>query len=214
MTLVEVRNLLKETVFSTDNIAPALKIVEKNYLSYKRRYLWWSETHSNEQFLIFNPLPYVGKYPAKLRAIPYWSKYDNNLHTLLFSSVRNGKGWLIAALIEGEIEFYTMHSIDRYEQRVDYNLYMTRHIENVGKLLINNNMSWVRCDNVLYPRKTYAVVRDGMFLCKYENGVCLKTTFISKDLFGPEQKDFYNRQLPELNKHLVENGSPIIEMAA
>ena len=214
MSLEEVRVLLEKTVFSPENKRRIETKVDRDSLKYKRKHLRWLESCTDELYQIFDPIKVEDSYPIKLIGIPYFSKNNNQGHIMFFSAVRVKKGWLIAALIEDEIEFFTMHSIDGFEQRKDANLYQTRLLKNIGKMLINNNMSWVCNYNENGFSATYDIVRDGMYICTNENGIWLKKTFVTTDMFRPEQRRFYNTQVSCLNEHLKDRGIPLIGMVA
>ena len=212
MSLTEIKKLLKETVFSTENMAPISGLLNQNFLKYKRQYIFW-ETDENKQeeiYKIFAPLPYSGKYPVKLIVIPYYSRDNMQLQQMCFCIFNHKDKVLHAALIENEIQFYCSHSSDRFDERINGNLISKRTPKGIGEMLIFNNMSYVKEYKHEGYFEYYDIVRDGIYCCINEKGIWLRKTFVSRDMLFPSQVKFYNENVPELNKHLILRGIPPI----
>ena len=212
MSLTEVKNRLKETVFSTENMAPISGLLKQNFLKYRRQYFHW-ETDENkyeEIYKIFDPLPYRGKYPVELIAIPYLSRVNLQPQTMCFCSFKHKKNTLHAALIDNEIEFYSLHSSDRFDERFSGNFISKRTPEEIGKMFIFNNMSWLKRYDLNGFPYYYDIVRDGIYCCSNVKGLWLRKTFISRDMLYPSQVKFYNENVQKLNKHLIQQGIPPI----
>lgn len=133
---------------------------------------------------------------------------------MFHASIQHGRNRILAALINNNIEFFTQHSLNRYEERSLGRFQPIGDIRTIGKMLIKNNMSWECGYKIGGTEYKYVVVRDGIFICTNVQGIWLRTTFISRDMFRLGQKQFYNKQLPELNRYLRSIGSPPIDRAA
>ena len=212
MPLPEVEIRLKETVFSTENMAPISRLLKQNFLKYRRQYLHWDtdENKQEEIYKIFDPLPYRGKYPVKLIAIPYQSRENSHPQTMCFCIFNHKEYVLHAALIDNEIQFYSSHSSDRFDERVNGNFISKRDPKGIGKMLIYNNMSCVKKYDFDGFPYYYDIVRDGIYCCSNEKDIWLRKTFISRDMLYESQVEFYNENLPKLNKHLIRRGIPPI----
>lgn len=212
-SMLQVKNHLMETVFSEENMSPTINIVSQNFFKYRRQFLFWeTKRNENELYLIFPPLNYTGKYPAKLLTIPYCT-YDQRKVKIMYYTVfnyRNHKG--VAVLIEDDIVIYTWHCIDRYAIRV-WGVHPSKVTdEMVVEMLIYNNMSYVcRLEDNISPCQIYDIVRDGIYGCEFENGIIVRKTFLNNEMLSPIQVRFKNDKLKFLNEHLKRLGIPKID---
>lgn len=212
-SLPKVQKHLQETIFSAENIKEIENIMEKNALSYKRQYLRWLEDCGDEMFCIFDPIKYKGEYPT-LVGTPYYTRDGKQIHIMYHTYANHGKYRILAALNNKKVVLYAPHCVDRYEQRFYGRLIPIRDVKTAGEMLIYNNMTWECSCNENGVLKTYCVVIDGMYGCKNKQGIWMRMTLLTPDLFSHEQKKFYNSQLPVINKRLIDEGSPIIDTAA
>lgn len=213
MSLTEIKKLLKETVFSTENMAPISGLLNQNSLKYRRQYNSWDtdENKQEEIYKIFEPLNYGGKFPVKLIVIPYQSRRNFQPQTMCFCIFKHKKNILHAALIDNKIEFYSLHSSDRFDERFNGNFISKRTPEEIGRMFIFNNMSWLKKYDLDGSSYYYDIVRDGIYCCSNVKGLWLRKTFISRDILYPSQVKFYNENVPDLNKYLIQRGIPPIK---
>ena len=212
MSLTEIKKLLKETVFSTENMAPIPMLLKQNFAKYRRSCIFW-ETDENKQeeiYKIFEPLNYGGDFPVKLVVIPYYSRGNSQIQTMCFCIFKHKKNILHAALIDNKIEFYSLHSSDRFDERFNGNFISKRTPEEIGRMFIFNNMSWLKKYDLNGSSYYYDIVRDGIYCCSNVKGLWLRKTFISRDMLYPSQVKFYNENVPDLNKYLIQRGIPPI----
>lgn len=211
MSLEGVRNYLKKTVFSNANLAPLA--IEANKLKYINQFVQWTTARKDDElFKIFSPVSSKMKYRLTLYGVPY-GMYGNRTIKMMYFTIFYYRNFeLVAALINDEVLIYTKHSIDRYDEHFLGNTYSDRTINMIGKMLISNNLSWVKRYEYDGIFSYYDIVRDGMYCCTNEKGMWLRKTFISRDMFFPSQVKFYNDNLPELNQYLKEQGIPPINV--
>lgn len=200
MSLAEVRNLLAKTMFSAENIEQIkteVKQDHRNTLQYRRKYLCWLEGCKNKPFCFLDQVADKGKYPIRLVGTLYYSRDSTQINFMFHAVVQYREHRLVTALINNNIEFFTQHSINRYEERFLGRFQPVWNMRTIGEMLINNNMSWESGYKINGTEYKYVVVRDGIFICTNVQGIWLRKTFISHDMFRLGQKQFYNNQLPD-----------------
>lgn len=214
MSLAEVSNFLKETVFSIDNVKQVEDKVAGDFERNRRQFLRWAENPKGELFKIFDSITCKDNCPIPLIGFPYQSRDSHRPSVMFYATVLYRSYKLVAALINNNVEFFTQHSIDRYKERFQGELVPNGQINSIGRMLIYNNISLICNYNDNNHREIYSIVRDGIFICANKQGVLLRKTFIAPDMFAAEQRRFYNRQLPALNGLLKQEGRPTTVMAA
>lgn len=217
MTLDDVGDYLMETVFSNENLQPALNILNKNFKRYKKTYRDWLFTRDKDDlYKIFNPLPYNGKYPQKLTAIPYWSKDGKDVRWITFTRINHNGFKGIALGNDTTIDFYSEHCIERYAERCLGEKLKFGEIDDIfiGDMLIYNEMSYQKEYEYQGVVSIYEIVRDGVFLSYPGSKYKMIRTFITSAEFFEQQKAFVNKGINILNPHLLSEGISPISLVA
>ena len=215
MTLIEVGDFLKETVFSSDAISKLEERVDKKNKDYEKAYKVWLYNHDENEFCkIFNPIRYKGKNSETLTMVPFWIKGDKEISFVLFSIFHYNGQKYVASCIDGGLEFYSNHCLERYAERCLDDKDAVIDEEFIGDMLIYNLISQVRIFEYKGRKSTYNIVQDGVFISVQLGHYRLMKTFLGTDNFFKNQKEFYNDELESLNRHLIENGLPSITPAA
>lgn len=206
MSLEDVKEYLKATVFSSENIAPSSKMIDAKYLTYKNKYVKWStEEHGDERYIIYPQLKYEGNHQVALNIIPYWDE-KWGLSKIYFCLFYYGKRKCLAHLIGGEIQLYSTHVAKRYAERF---CKMSRYSnKSIGRMLIYNQVSYIDTYQFIGRSYSYEIARDGIFNCEQRNGSMIRTTFLNKKKFKLRQVSYYNKCLSMLNEKLKAHKLP------
>lgn len=212
MSIDEVKEHLKATVFSSENIIPSSVIIKGNFLKYKKQYVFWlTEENDGEYFKIYSKLDYSGRHTLPLNVIPYWHRNGSKPNAIYFCTFHHRAFEYVAHFIEGEVQLYSMHAVRRYIQRfLGVSPYMMPTYKMIGEMFLYNSVSQISTYHFNGCNYNYEIVRDGIFNCERTDDTMVRTTFLSREMLKNSQVVFYNKNIHNLNGLMVAHGQSLV----